>query len=253
MLGLGRPDRIIVSTHDKDNAEAINLLQDNLCMSNQEFEKLPLNTVKRLPKRGFYDKETVFGILDQHFVCHLGWEVDGQPILIPTAFGRKGETIYVHGSSKSRTLSALADGRPLCMVVTHIDGLVMARSAFHHSMNYRSAIIYGHAHEIDGDEKMEALRIVSEQILPGRWDEVRLPTELEMKATTVLAIEIDSASAKIRTGPPADDDEDYDLPIWAGVLPAYQTFGKPVVDPAMRHNLSEPPSIKSKRNKADHK
>ncbi|MEO6130926.1 MAG: pyridoxamine 5'-phosphate oxidase family protein, partial [Saprospiraceae bacterium] len=166
-------------------------------MSDHEFEKLPLNTVKRLPKRGFYDKETVFEILDQHFLCHLSWEVDGQPCLIPTAFGRKGETLYVHGSSKSRMLSALADGRPLCMVVTHIDGLVLARSAFHHSMNYRSAVIYGHAREIEGEEKKEALRIVSEQIIAGRWDEVRLPNDLELKATTVLAIEIDSASAKI--------------------------------------------------------
>jgi len=225
------------------------LLQDNPGMSDHEFEKLPLNTVKRLPKRGFYDKETLFGILDQHFVCHLSWEVDGQPFLIPTAFGRKEETIYVHGSSKSRMLSALTDGRPLCLVVTHIDGLVMARSAFHHSMNYRSAIIYGHAREIDGDEKMEALRIVSDQILPGRWDEVRLPTELELKATTVLAIEIDSASAKIRTGPPADDAEDYDLPVWAGILPAYLTFGDPIVDPAMKLQVSESPSISSRFKK----
>jgi len=218
-------------------------------MSDNEFEKLPLNTVKRLPKRGHYDKETIFGILDEHFVCHLGWEVDGQPYLIPTAFGRKGETIYVHGSSKSRMLSALTAGRPLCLVVTHIDGLVLARSAFHHSMNYRSAIIYGHAHEIDGEEKKEALLIVSEQILPGRWDEVRLPTDLEMKATTVLAIEIDAASAKIRTGPPADEEEDYDLPIWAGVLPVHLAFEDPVVDPAMKHQLSEPPSIYSRLKK----
>ncbi len=218
-------------------------------MSDNVFEKLPLNTVKRLPKRGHYDKETIFAILDEHFVCHLGWEVDGQPYLIPTAFGRKGVTLYVHGSSKSRMLSALTDGRPLCLVVTHIDGLVLARSAFHHSMNYRSAIIYGHAHEIEGEEKKEALRIVSEQILPGRWDEVRLPTDLELKATTVLAIEIDAASAKIRTGPPADEEEDYDLPIWAGVLPVRLAFEDPVVDPAMKHRLPEAPSIYSRLKK----
>lgn len=218
-------------------------------MNDNVFKKSPHNTVKRLPKRGHYDKETLFGILDEHFVCHLGWEVDGQPYLIPTAFGRKGETIYIHGSSKSRMLSALTDGRPLCLVVTHIDGLVLARSAFHHSMNYRSAIIYGHAHEIEGEEKMEALRIVSEQIIKGRWDEVRLPTDLELKATTVLAIEIDSASAKIRTGPPLDDDEDYDLPIWAGVLPVHLAFEDPIVDPVMRHNMQEPHSIYSRRKK----
>jgi uncharacterized protein len=215
-------------------------------MSHNDFEKSPLNTVKRLPKRGYYDKETIFGILDDHFICHLGWEVDGQPYLIPTAYGRKGDTLYVHGSSKSRMLSALTDGRPLCMVVTHIDGLVLARSAFHHSMNYRSAIIYGHAHEVEGEEKMEALRIVTEQILASRWDEVRLPTDLELKATTVLAIEIDSASAKIRTGPPSDDDADYDLPVWAGVLPAKMTYEAPITDTAMRHNLPIALSIQSR-------
>jgi nitroimidazol reductase NimA-like FMN-containing flavoprotein (pyridoxamine 5'-phosphate oxidase superfamily) len=215
-------------------------------MLDKEFEKTTLNTVKRLPKRGHYDKETIFKILDGHFICHLSWETDNQPYVLPTAFGRKGDIIYVHGSSKSRMLSALTDGRPLCLVVTHIDGLVLARSAFHHSMNYRSAIIYGHAHEIEGEEKMEALRIVSEQIIPGRWDEVRLPTELELKATTVLAIEIDSASAKIRTGPPADDEADYDLPIWAGVLPVRLTFEKPIDDPAMKEQYTVPPSVKFK-------
>ena len=218
-------------------------------MEDNVFEKSDLNTVKRLPKRGFYDKETIFGILDQHFLCHLSWENEGQPFIIPTAYGRKDETLFVHGSSKSRMLSALTDGRPLCMVVTIIDALVLARSAFHHSMNYRSVIVYGRAHEIEGDEKMEALRIVSDQILPGRWDEVRLPTEIEMKATTVLAIEIDSASAKIRTGPPADDAEDYDLPIWAGILPIHLSFDQPVVDPAMRHELLPAQSIFSRLKK----
>ncbi|MFZ1678660.1 MAG: pyridoxamine 5'-phosphate oxidase family protein [Saprospiraceae bacterium] len=220
-------------------------------MDDKVFEKSSLNTVKRLPKRGYYDKETIFGILDEHFLCHLSWEVDGQPYLIPTAYGRKGDIIYVHGSSKSRMLSALTDGRPLCMVVTHIDGLVLARSAFHHSMNYRSAIIYGHAHEVEGEEKMEALRIVTEQILAGRWDEVRLPSDLELKATTVLAIEIDSASAKIRTGPPSDDEEDYDLPVWAGVLPVRMTYEEPITDTAMRHNLPISLSVKSRFKKED--
>jgi len=212
-------------------------------MDDNAFEKSNLNTVKRLPKRGFYDKETIFNILDQHFLCHLAWEDQGQPYIIPTAYGRKEEVLFVHGSSKSRMLSALADGRPLCMVVTIIDGLVLARSAFHHSMNYRSAIIYGHAHEIDGDDKMEALRIVSDQILPGRWDEVRLPTDIEMKATTVLAIDIDSASAKIRTGPPGDDAEDYDLPVWAGILPMHLSFDNPIEDPAMKLKLPVAKSI----------
>lgn len=217
-------------------------------MEHQAFEKSPLNTVKRLPKRGFYDKETIYGILDQHFLCHLSWEDQGQPYVIPTAYGRKEDTLFVHGSSKSRMLSALADGRPLCMVVTLIDGLVLARSAFHHSMNYRSAVIYGHARELEGAEKMEALRIISDQILPGRWDEVRPPNEIEMKATTALAIEIDTASAKIRTGPPGDDDEDYDLPVWAGILPVSLMYHTPIEDPAMKMKLEVSASVKSRFN-----
>lgn len=215
-------------------------------MDENTFVKSTLNTVKRLPKRGHYDKDTIYQILDQQFICHLAWEDQGQPFMIPTAYGRREDTLYVHGSSKSRMLSALTDGRPLCLVVTLLDGLVLARSVFHHSMNYRSAVIYGHAREIEGDEKMEALRIISDQILAGRWDEVRPPNELEMKATTVLAIEIDTASAKIRTGPPGDDDADYDLPIWAGVLPMSVTYHDPIEDPAMRFKLSVSTSVSSK-------
>jgi nitroimidazol reductase NimA-like FMN-containing flavoprotein (pyridoxamine 5'-phosphate oxidase superfamily) len=212
-------------------------------MDENSFEKTSLNTVRRLPKRGHYDKETIYGILDQQFLCHLAWEEDGQPFMIPTAFGRKGDIIYIHGSSKSRMLSALTDGRPLCFVVTIVNGLVLARSAFHHSMNYHSVVIYGHAREVEGSEKMDALRIVSDQILAGRWGEVRLPTPVEMKATTVLAIEIDSASAKIRTGPPADDTEDYDLPIWAGVLPVSMEYKQPIPDPGLKMELPVPDSI----------
>jgi len=218
-------------------------------MDENKFDQSGLNTVKRLPKRGHYDKETIFSILDRHFLCHLAWEMDGQPFMIPTAFGRKEETIYVHGSSKSRMLSSLSDGRPLCMVVTQVDGLVLARSAFHHSMNYQSVVIYGHAREVEGDEKYEALKIVSDQIIDGRWDEVRLPTAIELKATTVLAITIDTASAKIRTGPPADDDADYDLPIWAGVLPAKMVFGSPITDPQMKMEVPVAESVLFKMNR----
>ena len=215
-------------------------------MSEPSFEKSSLNKVKRLPQRGYYDKETICGILDSHFICHVSWEKDGQPFIIPTAFGRKDDTIYIHGSSKSRMLEDLADGRPLSMVVTHIDALVLARSAFHHSMNYRSAVIYGRAYEVFGKEKMEALRIVSDQILPGRWNEVRLPNDTEMKATTVLAITIESASAKFQTGPPKDDAEDYDLPIWAGILPATISFLEPIADPAMKEKWPVASSILSR-------
>lgn len=203
-------------------------------MEENKFEPSPLNTVKRLPKRGHYDKETIYAILDQNFICHLAWQEEGQPFIIPTAYGRKGDVLYVHGSSKSRMLSSLADGRKLCLVVTQIDGLVLARSIFHHSMNYHSVVIYGTATEVKGEEKMEALRIVSEQIIAGRWEEVRVPNEIEMKATTALRIDIETASAKIRTGPPADDAEDYELPVWAGILPAKLQFEAPVTDPAMK-------------------
>lgn len=219
-------------------------------MAENQYEKSKLNTVKRLPKRGHYDKATIFDILDRHFLCHLAWEEDGQPFIIPTAFGRKDETIYVHGSSKSRMLAALADGRPLCMVVTQIDGLVLARSAFHHSINYQSVIIYGHARLTEGDEKYAALQIVSDQIIKGRWDEVRLPNETELKATAALAITIDSASAKVRTGPPGDDEEDYDLPVWAGLLPSRFVFEKPIADPLMRMELEVSASALQKMNKA---
>ncbi len=212
-------------------------------MDNKDFEKSKLNTVKRVPNRGAYDKTTIYELLDNHFLCHLSWEDQGQPYLIPTAYGRSNDILYVHGSSKSRMLSALTDGRPLCLVVTHLDALVLARSVFHHSMNYRSAVLYGRAHEIEGDEKMEALRVITEQIIPGRWDEARRPNELEMKATTVLAIEIDTASAKVRTGPPSDDKADYELPIWAGILPIEQYYAGPIDDPAMKTNLQTPQSV----------
>lgn len=222
-------------------------------MTEPVFEKYPLNTIKRLPKRGRYDKDTIYQILDDDFLCHLSWEKDGQPYLIPTSYGRKEDTLYVHGSSKSRMLDDLTDGRPLCMVVTRMDGLVLARSAFHHSMNYRSVVIYGTAREITGQEKMEALKIVSDQIIPGRWEEVRLPNELEMKATTVLAITIDTASAKVRSGPPSDDAEDYNLPVWAGILPGAYTFDKPQPDPALQQELAVPSSVCKKMESVQRK
>lgn len=212
-------------------------------MDNHQFEKSSLNTVKRLPKRGAYDAETIFGILDQQFLCHISWEDQGQPYMIPTAYGRSADTLYIHGSSKSRMLQTLADGRPLCLVVTILDALVLARSVFHHSMNYQSVVIYGRARQVEGDEKMEGLRLVTEQIIPGRWDEARLPNEIEMKATTVLAIDIDTASAKVRTGPPGDDAPDYELPIWAGIVPLKKSYQAPEPDPLMHQDLPVPGSV----------
>jgi nitroimidazol reductase NimA-like FMN-containing flavoprotein (pyridoxamine 5'-phosphate oxidase superfamily) len=203
-------------------------------MDHKGFEKARLNTVKRIPGRGSYDKESIYSILDNHYLCHISWQDEGQPFIIPTAYGRMEDKLYIHGSSKSRMLRMLSDGRPLCLVVTHLDALVLARSVFHHSMNYRSAVIYGHAHKVEGEEKMEALRVITEQIIPGRWEEARLPNDIEMKATMVLSIEIDTASAKTRTGPPSDDTPDYDLPIWAGIVPVRHGYEDPITDPGMK-------------------
>jgi len=176
--------------------------------------------VKRLPKRGKYDQETVHAILDSAFVCHVGFTVEGQPYVIPTNYGRADDLLYLHGSAASRMLRTLSEGVPVCVTVTHVDGLVLARSAFHHSVNYRSVVILGTARLVeDAAEKMEALRIFTEHVMKGRWDDVRQPTEQEMKATTVLALPLEEVSAKVRTGGPVDDAPDYDLPIWAGVLP----------------------------------
>lgn len=202
------------------------------------------NKVKRLPGRGHYDQQTIFKILDDAFLCHVGFEVDGQPYVIPTAFGRDGEAIYLHGSSKSRMIQHLATGAPLCLTVTHLDGLVLARSAIHHSMNYRSAVIFGTATRVEGAEKLHALEVISEQILKGRWAEVRQPNHIELKATGVLKINIEQASAKIRTGPPGDEAEDYALPIWAGVVPAERNWKAPLPDPAMEQPLEVPESVK---------
>src|SRR5271157_4091571 len=176
--------------------------------------------VARLPKRGDYSEATIYSILDAGFLCHVGFVVDGQPVVIPTSYGRSGGTLYVHGSAGSRMLRTLATGVDVCVTVTLVDGLVLARSAFHHSMNYRSVVLFGTATLVESaEEKTAALRVISEQIVPGRWDDVRHPTEQELKATKVLALPLTEASAKVRTGPPVDEEEDYTLNVWAGVLP----------------------------------
>jgi len=198
--------------------------------------------VNRLPKRGDYSKETIYGILDAAFLCHVGFVVDGQPYVIPTGYGRDGGTLYIHGSAASRMLRNLEKGIEACITVTLIDGIVLARAAFHHSMNYRSVVLLGTATFIDDAEaKMSALRAISEQIVPGRWKEARLPNAQELKATTVLAMPIDEASAKIRTGPPVDDEEDYGLDIWAGVLPLSMHAGAPISDPRLMSRIESIP------------
>jgi uncharacterized protein len=190
--------------------------------------------VERLPERGHYDRETIHAILDQTFLCHVGFVAEGQPYVIPTGFGRAGEVLFIHGSAASRMLHSLAEGIPVCVTVTLLDGLVLARSVFHHSMNYRSVVILGTARlVVDREEKLRALRAIAEQIVSGRWDEARKPNEQELKATSVLALPLAEASAKIRTGPPKDEKEDYALPIWAGVLPLPIVPGSPLPDPAL--------------------
>lgn len=213
------------------------------CMS--DFTPTDRTQVKRLPKRGKYERETVLAILDAGFVCHVGFSVDGQPYVIPTNYGRSGDTIYLHGSAASRMLRTLSEGVPVSIAVTHVDGLVLARSAFHHSVNYRSVVILGTARLVDDPaEKMEALRVFTEHVMKGRWDDVRQPTEQELKATTVLALPLEEVSAKVRTGGPIDDEEDYTLPVWAGVLPLETVAKEPLADPQRRNNPAVPEYLK---------
>ncbi|HLL15275.1 MAG TPA: pyridoxamine 5'-phosphate oxidase family protein [Pyrinomonadaceae bacterium] len=202
------------------------------------------STLKRLPKRGEYGREGVYKILDEGFVCHVGFVVEGQPFVIPTGYGRAGDTLYIHGAQASRMLRTLSEGIEMCVTVTLVDGMVMARSAFHHSMNYRSVVVFGRAVVVtDGAEKWEALRALTEHLAPGRWAEVRQPSEGEMRATLVLALPLAEASAKVRTGPPLDDEEDYELPVWAGVVPLRVTAGEPVDDPRLTPGIEPPPHV----------
>jgi uncharacterized protein len=205
------------------------------------FPQTDRTKLKRLPKRGHFDRETVYSILDEGFICHVGFTVDGQPFVIPTGYARAGDKLYIHGSQASRMLRSLAGEIDACATVTIVDGLVLARSAFHHSMNYRSVLILGRASLVDDPvEKYDALVTLSEHIVRGRWADVREPTEQEMVQTTVLKLPIEEASAKIRTGPPLDDEEDYALPIWAGVVPLKLVAGEPVKDPRLTADVPVP-------------
>jgi nitroimidazol reductase NimA-like FMN-containing flavoprotein (pyridoxamine 5'-phosphate oxidase superfamily) len=211
---------------------------------------LPLSTTERstlhrLRERGRTDRADLYAVLDAGLVCHLGVIVAGSPVVLPTGYGRLGDGLYLHGSSANQALLA-ADGQDVCVTVTHLDGLVCARAAFHHSMNYRSAMVFGTARLVTDDaQRLLALRAITEQLMPGRWDHVRPPTRRELAATAVLGLPLDEASVKIRTGPPKDDEEDYDSGIWAGVLPAYLSFGAAVPDPALRPGLDVPAHIEA--------
>jgi nitroimidazol reductase NimA-like FMN-containing flavoprotein (pyridoxamine 5'-phosphate oxidase superfamily) len=187
--------------------------------------------VVREPHRGVYDRETAYRILDEGFLCHVGFTVDGQPFVIPTSYGRKDASLYIHGSAASRMLRQMKDGVQICVTVTLLEGLVLARSIFNHSMNYRSVVVLGKATLIDDPvEKLEALRTLSEHIIPGRWDDVRQPNDHELKATSVLRLPIEEFSAKVRLGPAIDDEEDYSFPTWAGVVPLEMKVGKAIDD-----------------------
>lgn len=202
------------------------------------------NRVRRLPERGQYDRDLVYAILDAGFVCHVGYVHDGRPFVTPTAYWRDEHSLYWHGSAASRMLRTLAGGIPACVTVTHLDGLVLARSAFHHSMNYRSVMAFGIATVVPpGAEQVAALQLFTERLVPGRWSEIRQPTSQELKATTVMRMPLELASAKVRTGPPIDDAEDYELSSWAGVVPFTLTRGAPEPDPRLRAGIAIPPAL----------
>lgn len=208
------------------------------------LEATERTTLKRAPKRGSFDRKAIYKILDEAFVCHVGFIIDQRPVVIPTAYARVGDDLLIHGSTVSRMFITLAMEVDVCVTVTLIDGLVLARSAFDHSMNYRSVMIFGKARVlIDRQNKVAALRAFTEQIIPRRWDEVRPPNVQELKATTVLMLPLQEVSAKIRTGAPIDNEQDYELDIWAGVIPLKLSAGEPIADDRLKEGISIPPSV----------
>lgn len=210
------------------------------------FPKTPRNRVKRLPERAAYDKETIYAILDEALICHLGIAQDNQPFVIPTIHARRGDSLLLHGATTSRMLQHLQGGNPICVTTTLLDGLVIARGIFHNSMNYRSVVLFGAGRILsEPEEKYEALFALTERVMPGRWDDSRLPSKRELKATTIIELPIESATAKIRTGGPKDDAEDYDKEWWAGVLPIQQTFLAPQPDPKLQVEVPVPAYVKN--------
>jgi uncharacterized protein len=203
----------------------------NLTRNNGTIAATERTRVKRLPKRASYDRDAIHSILDTALVCHVGFAIDGQPYVIPTLHVRIDDRLYIHGSAASRMLGTAADGTPIAVTVTHIDGLVLARSAFHHSVNYRSVVILGNATLVtDPAEKLAVMKGLIDHVAPGRWDHIRHPNEKELAATSVLSIPIVEASAKLRSGDPLDDDADYAMPVWAGQIPFTMNTSKPVAD-----------------------
>ncbi len=208
------------------------------------FTPTPISRIKRHPERGSYDRDAVYAILDAGLVCHVGYVLGDQPLVTPTIHWREGDTLYWHGSAASRMLETLATGVKACVTVTVVDGLVLARSAFTHSMNYRSAMVFGTAHLVeDRADKLAALEALIERLYPGRWAELRAPHEKEIKATAVIAMPIAEASAKIRSGPPIDSGDDMAAPVWAGVIPLSLAPGAPVRDPKLDVNVTLPDGL----------
>lgn len=211
-----------------------------------EIKQTQRTKLKRLPKRGSFDREIFYKILDEAFICHIGFSVNGQTFVIPTAYGRKDDMLYVHGSAASRMTREMSKGIDVCITVTLVDGLVLARSAFHHSINYRSVVIFGKAEIVESEsEKNDALFAFTEHLIKGRWAEIREPNTKELKGTTVLKLEINEASAKMRTGNPIDDEEDMNLDVWAGVIPLEIKAGKPIDDDLLRENIEVPEYVKN--------
>ena len=200
--------------------------------------------LKRIPKRGNFERETIYKILDEAFICHIGFVMNEQPFVIPTSYARIGDNLVVHGSAASRMMREMSKEIEVCVTITLIDGLVLARSAFHHSMNYRSVVILGKATLIeDEQEKFDALKAFTEHIIPNRWEEIRPPNSKELKGTTVLSLPINEASAKIRVGNPVDDEEDYAMNVWAGVIPLKLTTGQTIADERLKEGIEIPPHV----------
>ena len=211
-----------------------------------DFTPTKRTQVRRLPKRGVYEREAVYRILDEGLVCHVGFVMEGKPVVIPTGYGRKDDTLYIHGSTGSRMFRALARGAEVCITVTLVDGLVLARSAFYHSMNYRSVVIFGKAVAVeDPSAKWEAMRAFTNHVMPGRWEEIRQPAEKELQATTVLAVSLEEVSAKVRLGPPIDEEADYALAVWAGVLPLEVSPGQPLPDARLSKEIPVPEYVRA--------
>lgn len=213
----------------------------------EQFDQTPRSEVRRHPERGRYDRGAAFSILDEALYCHVGFVMGDQPYVIPTIHARDDERLYLHGSPASRMLRTLKDGAPVCVTVTILDGLVLARSVFNHSMNYRSVVVLGTATKLTGSEKERAMEVLTHRIVPGRWDDARRPNETEVNGTLILALPLDEVSVKIRTGPPEDEEEDYGLDVWAGVVPLGLEVGLPLADPRLAPDIGPPSYLEGYR------